>query len=115
MHLQDHIQIIGKIDSKGKMTCGKIMQKSGPNILATFIQIGNIVYSPGEVDMLVFKIERVVQFSWVAECDEFANAQEEIICPCKTVSNQRIPLISCVESTLPVDGVTKGRFFLSST
>ena len=28
------------------MTCWKIIQKAGPNVLAAFIQIENIVYPP---------------------------------------------------------------------
>ena len=65
MHLHDHIQIIGKIESKDKMTCWKIIQKAEPNAL----QIGNIVYPSEEADdMLIFKsrpIRVFVQFSWV--------------------------------------------------
>ena len=52
--LQNHIQIIAKIYSKGGMTCWKIIQKAGLNVLTAFIQIGNIVYAPEEADMLVF-------------------------------------------------------------
>ena len=42
MPLQYIIQIIGKIDSKGKMTCWKIIQKVGSSVLVVFIQIRNI-------------------------------------------------------------------------
>ena len=52
--LQNLIQIIAKIYSKAGMTCWKIIQKAGPNVLTAFIQIGNIVYAPEEADMLVF-------------------------------------------------------------
>ena len=45
------------------MTCWKIIQKAGPNVLAAFIQIKNIVYPPEEADMMVFKIVRVYLFS----------------------------------------------------
>ena len=45
------------------MICWKIIQKVGPIVLAAFIQIGNIVYSPEKADMLVFKIVRVYLFS----------------------------------------------------
>ena len=45
------------------MTCWKIIQKAGANVLAAFIQIGNIVYPPGKADMLLFKIVRVYLFS----------------------------------------------------
>ena len=46
------------------MTCWKIIQKAGPNVLAAFIQIGNIVYPPEEADnMRVFKIVRICLLS----------------------------------------------------
>ena len=55
MHLQDHPQIIGKIDGTGKMTCWKIIQKAGPNVIVAFFQI---VHPPEEDHMLVFKSVR---------------------------------------------------------
>ena len=45
------------------MTCWKIIQNAGPNVLAAFFQIGNVVYPPEKADMLVFKIVRVYLFS----------------------------------------------------
>ena len=45
------------------MTCWKKIQKAGPNVLAAFIQIGNIVYPQEKADMLVCKIVRVYLFS----------------------------------------------------
>ena len=45
------------------MTCWRIIQKAGPNVLAAFIQIGNILYPPEKADMLFFKILRVYLFS----------------------------------------------------
>ena len=44
--LQDNIQMIAKIYSKGGVTCWKIIQNAEPNVLAAFIQIGNSVYPP---------------------------------------------------------------------
>ena len=115
--LQDQIQIIAKIYSKGVMTCWKIIQLAGTNVLAAFIQIGNIVYPPEKADMLVFKIVRVL-FSSAGQQNvtklRLQMFKKNESAPEK-LPPTRIALIAYVESTLPVDGVTKGIFCTSST
>ena len=82
------------------MTCCKIIQNAGPNVPAAFIQIGNIAYPAEKADMLVFKIVGIILFSSAGQ---------------QNVTNLHLQIIFCVESTLPVDGATKGIFCISST
>ena len=87
------------------MTCWKIIQKAGPNVLAAFIQIVNIVYPPEKADMLVFKIVRVYLFSSagqqnVTKLRNVYKCSRRTNLPLKTLPPTRIALIAYVESTL---------------
>ena len=100
------------------MTCWKIIQKAGPNVLAAFIQIGNIVYPPEKAHMLVFKIVRVQLFSSAGQKNitklRLQMFKKKESAPEK-LPPTRITLIPYVESTLAVDGVTIGTFRTPST
>ena len=95
------------------MTCWKIIQKAGPKVIAAFIQIGNIVYPPEKADMLVFKIVRVYLFSSAGQ-QNISKKHLQMFKKNESAPEKlpptRIALIAYVESTLPVDGVTKGIF-----
>ena len=99
------------------MTCWKITQKAGPNVLAAFLHTGNNVYPPEKADTLVFKIVCVYLFSSAGQQNltklRFQMFKKNGSAPEK-LPPTRIALIAYVESTLPVDGVTKGIFRTSS-
>ena len=100
------------------MTCWKIIQKAETKVRAAFIHIGNIVYPPQKADMLVFKIVRVNLFS-LAEEQNITKLRLQMFKKNESTPEKlpptRIDLTAYVESTLPVDGVTKGIFRTSST
>ena len=100
------------------MTYWKIIHKAERNVLAAFIHIGNIVYPPEKADMLVFKSVRVYLFSLGGQQNitklRLQMSKKNESSP-KKLPLTRIALIAYVESTLPVDGVTKGIFRTSST
>ena len=94
-----------------------MIQKAGPTVLAAFFQIGKIVYPPEKANMLVFKIVRVYLFSSAGQHNitklRLQMFKKNESAPEK-LPPTRIALIAYVESTLPVDGVTKGIFRTSS-
>ena len=97
----------------------KIIQKAGPTVFAAFIQIGKMVYSPEKADMLVFKIIRVYLFSSAGQ-HNITKLRLQMVKKNESAPEKlpptRIALIAAyLESTLPVDGVTKGIFRTSST
>ena len=97
------------------MTCWKIIRKARPHVLAAFIQIGNIVYPPEKANLLVFKIVRVYLFSSAGQ-QNITKLRLQMFKKNEFAPEKMPPTrIAYVESTLPVDGVTKGIFRTSST
>ena len=96
----------------------KLIPKAGPTVFAAFIQIGKIVYPPEKADMLVFKIVRVYLYSSAGQ-HNITKLRLQLVKKNESAPEKlpptRIALIAYLESTLPVDGVTKGIFRTSST
>ena len=76
------------------------------------------MYPPEKADLLVFKIVRVYLFSSAGQ-QNITKLHLQMFKKNESADENlpptRIALIAYVESTLPVDGVTKGIFRTSST